>query len=101
MSTQKGPVPEKIKGVNYPLDQREAQNQAETRQEKAFPIVSEKMPTIDFTHQRTKGVEGTIPASSGSPLRQGVQDSRPADPESNVHAQFVKPDQITRDERLR
>ena len=88
MPQQKGPIPEKIVGANYPLDQREGQYQGETRQRKAYMTTSENAPTIEL-EQKQSGVIGNAPSTSGKPLRQPIVEN-PGDPERNLHEQFVK-----------
>ena len=89
MSVQKGQKPAGIVNANYPLDQREAQNQAETGLPKGFQIKDIKMPTITL-EVKQGGVVGSASPSSGKPLRESISDASPANPEANMRTQFVK-----------
>ena len=92
MPEQKGPVPEKIVGANYPLEKKENQYQQETKQRKAYMVTSEKMPTIELEQKQSGGI-GSTPSTSGKQLREPIQENV-GDPERNLHDQYVKEGQI-------
>ena len=100
MAVQKGPVPGDKLNTNYPLAKAEGETQKETKNSKAFLIDdgSGKLPTITLETKR-EGVIGSIPSVTVKPLREKIDDT--FGPDQNFHDQYVKPDFIQPDERLR
>ena len=97
---QKGPSPADKVNANYPLAKAEGENQKETKGDKAFVLDdgSGKMPTITLETKQS-GKIGSIPSVTVKPLREKLDDT--FGPDQNFHDQFVKPDFIQPDERLR
>ena len=95
MQHQKGQIPDKIVDSNYPLDDREAQNQTETGFPKAFAIKDNKLPTITLEVKKS-GTIGSVSPNSGKPLREPITDT--FDTEKNFHDEFVKPNEFVKSE---
>ena len=84
-------MPEKILRAKNPLDIREDNYQAETKQRKAYVVESLKMPDITLqtnVGERTQDRVGSIPSVSKASFRAAAMTDE--DETTNMHDKFVQ-----------